>query len=248
MASKTIRTSFFLSFLLLLVSAKHNTSLGNKTSLESDASPRKYEIPSEWGKYLDPASEEFWTEGNYRPDKGFLLLLKDRTLENAKLWLLRMEKKAEVAEEVMALVIQAQEELVREGKIKDRYGMVSSSPEFAPLQKLYKSQLSSLAYFFVFKPGCFACEKLAINIKELPNVMPLQASPGEIYHWPGLPETKRASKETLKDYVGDGAVPVLVVADPTMGRVTKLVGVQSREKIMQTSVRLLKLRYKEKRK
>ena len=149
----------------------------------------------------------------------------------------------------MALVLQAQEELVKEGKMKDRYGMVfSSNPEYAPLQKLYKDQLKTLTYFFIFKPGCHACSGLASNLKEFPNVIPLQAAEGKLHSWQGLAPTKKASEDTLNDYARDGTVPVLVIVDPYKNRVSRLVGKQSKEKILETSVNLLKLRMKENRK
>lgn len=243
-----------ISLLLLLLwpsfaqSSRRVNTLQTKQRIEKVQNSDSTKIPSEWKKYLNTESREFWKEGNHLPDEGFLLLLTNRTLDNAKLWLMRMEKKAEVAEEVMALVLKAQEELVKEGKIKDRYGMVmSNNPEYAPVKKLYQNQLKSLTYFFIFKPGCHACIKTAASLADFPNVMPLQATQGELYHWNKLPKTRKASRETLNDYANDGSVPVIVIADPIKNRVSRLKGLQNKQQIMEASINLLKLRFSEKK-
>lgn len=230
-----------------IAASKHNTTRNYDNKYEKKGRTTSTHIPKKWIKYIDESQDEFWQEGNHLPDQGFVILLKEPTLTNAKLWLLRMEKKANRAEEVMALVLKAQEELVREGKIKDRYGMVmSNNPEYAPIKKLYQDQFKSLSYFFIFKPGCHACIKTAENLEGFPNVMPLQATQGELFQWDNLPNTRKASRETLNDYAKDGSVPVIVIADPIKNRVSKLKGLQTKQQIMEASVNLLKLRFSEK--
>ena len=222
--------------------AKHNTGPSNGT-YEYKGSSMSTSIPKEWDKYIDESKDEFWKEGNYLPDQGFVILLKDPTLENAKLWLLRMEKKAKRAEEVMALVLKAQKELVKEGIMKDRYDMVlSKNKEFQPLQKLYQDNLKTLTYFFLFKPGCHACSKTAKILEDFPNVVPLQVTKDKLHHWSSLPKTNHASDATKDDYLKNGVVPVVVVADPTVGRVTKLEGLQSKKQLLEASIKLMELR------
>ncbi|MCB9228979.1 MAG: hypothetical protein H6618_05150 [Deltaproteobacteria bacterium] len=196
-----------------------------------------------WKRLLDPSTDDFWKEGNHIPDEGFLLLLKHRRPEDARNWLLRMEKKAEIAEEVLSLTSKAQKDLVREGKMKDRYHMVSSDyPEYEQLNKLFKDVMKSLTYFFIFRAECHASQRTAEEIRDFNNVIPLQATSSALYHWKGLPESKHASPETLKDYAPDGVVPVVVIADRLHNRVVRLSGAQSKKSLTEASLKLVRMR------
>ena len=237
-----------LSGSFLLTAAKHNTGSYEITSEKTNRTGENGETVSpEWQNLLNPSKDEFWKEGAHLPDEGFLMLLKDRNIENARNWLLRMEKKAEIAEEVMSLILKAQEQLVKEGKMKDRYSMVlSDSQEYQQANNLFKGVLDSLTYFFIFRPGCHVCDQTAESLKQFKNVIPLQAVSGSLHNWKDLSDSKHASPETLKDYAADGSLPVVVIADSLHNRVVRLSGVQTKKSLTEASMKLLKLRTQEK--
>ena len=88
MLLRLVKKSFFGSLFVLLflsIGAKHNTF--NKFDLNQAKGVSENRVSEDWKPYLDDSKAEFWKEGNHIPDQGFLLLLTNRSLENAKLWL-----------------------------------------------------------------------------------------------------------------------------------------------------------------
>jgi hypothetical protein len=200
--------------------------------------PKDLKVPAEWVPYLNRAYEEYWTEGTHRPDAGFVLFARNPTKETAKLWLLRMESKAQNLEQLFALVKDAQIDLVRSGLMADRFNMVSPAkaatlpaPKEAP-KLAAATDLSSLEFFFIFSPSCPHCARMAETLVGFPNVRPLQATEGPVKDWPGLPPSDLATPETLSTYVAGGGVPVLVVFDRKSNRLLKMTGAKSSSEIL----------------
>lgn len=190
---------------------------------ESVKIPKDIKISDEWKPFLNPAYEEFWTEGNHKADSGFILFARNPTKDNAKLWLIRMETKAKYLEVMMKQTIDAQKELVKNGLIEDRYGMVSSATflpnsnpnnhqtDFKNLIKKGKEGTLSVEMYFLFSPTCKYCEKMSNTLAGFKNVQPLQVTGDKLRDFNGLPKTTLATKETIDKYASDGAVPVLVI-------------------------------------
>ena len=200
--------------------------------------PKDLKVPAEWVPYLNRAYEEYWTEGTHRPDAGFVLFARNPTKETAKLWLLRMESKAQNLEQLFVLVKDAQIDLVRSGLMSDRFNMVTpakaaSLPTAKDARTLSTAaDLSSLEFFFIFSPSCPHCAHMAENLVGFPNVRPLQATKGPVKDWPGLPPSDRATPETLNTYIAGGGVPVLVVFDRKSNRLLKMTGAKSQSEIL----------------
>jgi hypothetical protein len=208
--------------------------------------PRELKVPPEWIPLLNRAYEEYWMEGNHRPDAGFVLFARNPSKETAKLWLLRMESKAQNLEELFGYVKAAQQELVSTGLMVDRFNMVnkasikpmgsSNNSEKITENSAVKSGFSDLQFYFLFSPTCAHCARMAQNLVGFPNVHPLQVTGGELHNWPGLPESDHATPETIESYVKDGqqpsGVPVLAIYQPKTNRVLKLRGSRTTQEIL----------------
>jgi hypothetical protein len=205
--------------------------------------PVDVKVPPEWVPLLNRAYEEYWMEGNHRPDAGFVLFARNPSKETAKLWLLRMESKAKNLEQLFAFVREAQTELVRGGLMEDRFGMVTGSAKAQALPAAKTASapsatpeaLSSVEFFFLFSPTCPHCARQAETLAGFPNVRPLQVTEGPVKDWPGLPPSDRATKETLETYLQGGGVPVTVIFHRASNRLVKLTGARSAEEMLATA-------------
>lgn len=251
-----------LLILLLLLSntlyaARVNTSEGNllpsptKEEIEQSADrvkiPIKTNIPESWVPYLNPAFEEFWTEGNHRPDTGFVLFARNPSVENAKLWLLRMETKATYLQVMFNSVVVAQKDLIKQGLIKDRYNSIEKARSLPPTKVkqngVSKEELSELEIFFLFSSTCPHCKRLALTLKAFPNVSPLQVDSSEkLTNFESLPASEMATEDTKSAYLQTAEVPVLVIHDPTNKTVNILKGNRSQEEILLAMASLLNTR------
>lgn len=207
-----------------------------KKSQELASLPKNIKIPSEWVGLLNPAYEEFWTEGNHKPDAGFVLFARNPSKENAKLWLIRNEVKAKYAKVMMDSIIEAQRELVKEGVILDRYNMVNP-PRKINNRNVISALNSGISssdpdVYFLFSPTCSYCHNLAKNLKILKNVQPLQVTNGEIYNFEGLPESDYATQETIANYAADGAVPVVVFVDNLSKKASVIKGYKTESELV----------------
>lgn len=201
--------------------------------------PSNLKIPPEWVPYLNRATEEFWTEGNHRPDAGFVLLARNPSKETAKLWLLRMEAKARALTEMYGFVAEAQKELVRGGFMADRFPTSVARQGALPGKEAPKTQgsvtdkdLKELQFYFLFSPSCGHCAELAETLIPFPNVVPLQVTEGPLKNFPGLPKSTYATKETKEAYLKEGVTPVVVVSWPKKNIVTTLTGNHSTEDLL----------------
>lgn len=227
--------------------------------------PKNIKIPSEWQPYLNPATEEFWTEGNHRPDAGFVLFARNPSKDTAKLWLLRMEAKAKELQTLFPLIVEAQKDLVKQGYMVDRYNMVknlvgeSFLPKVAsdslpsqelntqPTQVAYQrgslpkqNDLKKVVFYFLFRPGCIHCENLSKTLVGFPNVIPLQITTEPLINFQGLAKSNYASPATVKNYDPTGETPCLIISNPKSKKVTLLKGEQSTESILFSAASVLK--------
>ena len=209
--------------------------------------PKNVSVPPEWIPLLNRAYEEYWMEGNHRPDAGFVLFARNPSKETAKLWLLRMESKAQNLEELFGYVKQAQTELVSSGLMPDRYNMVNQpAPQAVPKSSSWvdpikasdsrKEAFRDLQFFFLYSPTCPHCARQAQNLVGFPNVHPLQVTSGDLAKWPGLPVSEYATQETIQAYVRDGeqpgAIPVVAIYQPKTNQILKMKGVRSAQEIL----------------
>lgn len=221
-----------------------------KRGAEAIKIPRSMKVPQEWIPLLNSAYEAYWAEGNHRPDAGFVLFARNPSKETAKLWLMRMESKAQNLEQLFQYVTEAQRELVDSGAMVDRYNMVQrphlmtepqQSNAVKPAARLGK--LDQLQFYFLFSPTCPHCARLAESLVSFPNVHPLQVSSGKLHHWPDLRASDHATPDTIAAYVKDGqqpgAVPVLVISSPKSKHVLKLRGERTPEEILAAAATVL---------
>jgi len=211
--------------------------------------PKNLKVPDTWMPYLNPAFEEFWTEGNHRPDTGFVLFARNPNKENAKLWLIRMETKAKYLQSMFKHISDAQTELIREGIISDRYGSVTPAINGLPVKKKIKpaskDKLNELEVFFLFSSTCGYCESLSKKLISFKNIVPLQVDKtNPLKNFNLLPQSEYATEETMDAYIPSREVPVLVIHDPKERNVNILKGDQSSEEIILAMSTLISARGK----
>lgn len=200
--------------------------------------PSSLKIPDEWLPYLNPAFENFWSEGAHKPDAGFILFARNPSAETAKMWLLRGEIKARYLELMYPLVQDAQKSLVASGYLKDRFKQFSDKnlDKLKPIPALSKSQAanipSDIAIYFLFDSKCPFCQQLAITLKTFANnVVPLQVNGTELFSFEGLSTSQLASDETKKQYLS-GKLPVLLIYSTSKSKMTKLEGAVAAQDIL----------------
>lgn len=254
-----------LLFILLSMNAyaaRVNTSEGNKLPSPSKEEivktadriqiPRELKIPENWLPYLNPAFEEFWSEGNHRPDTGFVLFARNPSVENAKLWLIRMETKAKYLQLMLNSVMLAQKELISSGVIKDRYNMVTTAKALPHVKKdtnisVSKQEIDQIEIFFLFSSKCPHCKALAQTLKSFNNVSPLQVDiQNELLNFENLAKTEIANEETINSYVKQGEVPVLILHDTKASNINILKGNRTQEEIILAMASLINARASEK--
>jgi hypothetical protein len=189
-------------------------------------------VPDEWLPYVNPSFKEFWTEGDRKADAGFILFARNPTLENAKLWLIRMETKAAYTHQMWDLVEKAQKELIKDGVIEDRYGtlaslktkLVNESEDYGKLMP------KDTIIYFVFNDTCPVCKKQAVMVlsKVKKYVKPMQIvrnGVSTLAKLDGLNQSQWLDAETKNLYLkNDMVVPIMLIFNATTKKMTKLVG------------------------
>lgn len=177
-----------------------------------------------WKKLLDPSTDEFWREGSHVPDAGFLLWAKNPTKENARNYLIRMNKKRDRLHLMQEQQQAAARELIRDGLIADDYDLVSKSRASAVESR---EKLLGAHIFFFFAPTCKHSLRQAKLLEGLDMVSPLQVGGKSLKHFKGLALSTVAKTDELKVYVKEGVLPVIALLDEKSRQVTSLKGVHT---------------------
>lgn len=230
------RATMFTLMLLwcpVLKAKRLNTAQGERKSGYAKVSP-------EWEELLNPSKTKFWEDANgHLPDPGLLKVLKNPTKENARNWLIRNEIKTLRMKKAMALIDSENKRLIGGGAIVDHFGFNPKKTK-RKTNKVNLKQIAGLKYYFLFKPECGHCKKLASKLTKLKNVIPLQMNKGKLHHWKGLSKSVFASKDTLSDYASEGVSPILIIQNPKTNKVAKLVGNQPIQEIYSRSMEVVK--------
>ncbi len=200
--------------------------------------PTDIAVPSEWKKLIDPSTDEFWNEGNFRPDTGFVLWAKNPSIDNAKLYLIRMNAKRDRLHVMQKQQEQANRELIKLGVIANDYDFLAqatSSDSKAPLSSISQTQI-----FFLFTPTCPHCKRQGQILSGQSNVTPMQIGGKELLHFPNLPQSVWATKEDVDRYAADKVVPVLLVYDRQSNNMASLKGVHTTQEIDKVAKHLKK--------
>lgn len=246
-------------------SIENKTPLPNKEEIKKGYKlveiPKNIKVSPEWEPFLNPAYEEFYTEGNHKADKALILFGREPNIENAKLWLLRMESKAKMMNLMMPLIYQAQKELVRDGYLIDRFrnvtpdmpttfgipdqkgylGIPKSSLSPPKLNKIpTNDELNNVTYYFLFSPTCNHCLKMTSIIKQLPNVIPLQITADSLKHFEGLRKSSYATSETIQAYNPEGLSPVFIIVNNKTKKIIKIAGEQTLDNLKLTADKILR--------
>lgn len=209
------------------------------------------DIPKGWENLINPDTDEFWKEGNHVPDAGFVKLAKNpNSVDDAILYLVRYEIKANRLEKIMKTVEKAQLILLKNGIMKDRYDELAylegNLPSYNKVKKstvpvnFDKGSFKNLSYYFFFEPSCPHCKVLSKNLNGFKNVKPVQLGRAELHHFEGFEKTVRATQRDVNQYIPDGKYPVLLIvnSDAKNKRAIKLKGSKTIGEIMHASVQL----------
>lgn len=206
------------------------------------AIPQDIQVPKSWETLIDPDHKDFWREGNHVPDAGFVEWATNPTIENAKLYLIRMNAKRDRLHLMVRQQEQANKELIEAGIIANDYNFLAEhfSADSNQKNNQSKSKLDQRAghIWFYFHPTCNHCNRQAEILKGNPNVAPIQTGGDTLHNFPGLQKSLWAEKEDLKRYVSDGQVPVLVIYNEKTNKIASLKGVQSIAAINKVAVTL----------
>lgn len=218
-----------------------NTNEGNAKSQASVKVPHQLPIPAEWQNLIDPTKDEFWSEGNFTPDGGFLLWAKNPTVENAKLYLIRMNAKRDRLHVMQKQQEQANVELIKLGVIANDYDFLAQAVGSKPADLKLENDTQ---VFFLFKPECPHCQHqaqiLALGSSSPQNIVPMQIGEGELYHFNGLPQSVWATKEDVGRYAKDKVVPVLLIYDRQTNNMAAVSGVRPIREIRKIADQLKK--------
>lgn len=212
------------------------TNKGNVSSPKNDervALPPNLKVPIEWQKLLDPTQDEFWNEGNFKPDQGFLIWAKNPTIENAKLYLIRMNAKRNTVNIMQKQQEAANKELISQGIIANDYDFLTSQTGKI-VQSSSDAELKDTQIFLMFHPTCPHCKRQAQILKGMKNVTPMQVA-GDLVELEGLPPSIFADKEDIKKYAPDMTVPVLLIYSSKSNAMTVLKGVHTIEEIKEVA-------------
>ncbi len=230
------------TFLLIISSGQSiaerrvNTAEGNVSSKLEIKMPPGLKVPPEWKPLVDPLVDEFWNEGSYKPDAGFVIWAKNPTLENAKLYLVRMNAKRDRLHVMQKQQEQANKELIKQGIISNDYNFLSEATSTRILQGTIKdSQI-----FFFFNPTCSYCKKQAQILVGNSNIIPMQIGGTELLHFQELPPSIWATKEDIERYAADKVVPILLIYDRKTNNMASVKGVHTIREIEQITDRLRK--------
>jgi len=222
--------------------------------------PKNLIIPKPWVKLLNPAYAEFHAEGGHVPDAGYVMFARNPTLENAKLWLIRMEAKAILLEKLWNLTEKAHKELVTEGVIEDRYNQVKQkltqkimgAKKQRPTQNISfnnteKNVFKNLKIFMLSRSSCGACVQQAKVLAQVPNAVALQTQGDRVY--PGLKTVKLTREkifeiipEKVHEHIMQGynqnITPITFIYNPKKNNVVKLIGVQKKDNLIAVAKKL----------
>lgn len=194
--------------------------------------PKDLKVPLEWEKLIDPSQNEFWNEGNFMPDQGFLAWAKNPTIENAKLYLIRMNAKRDTLHIMQKQQEQANKELISKGIIANDYDFLTAQTGRLS-SKSDTDDFKDLHVFFFFHPDCGHCKRQAMLLSGRNNVTPLQVAGEKLVQLDGLPPSIWAEKSDIEKYSPDHSVPILLIFSSKNNKMVSVKGVHTIEEIKQ---------------
>lgn len=221
---------------LALADKRVNTTTGNVIDRTAVRIPSNLQVPTEWKSLINPQTDEFWYEGNFTPDAGFVLWAKNPTIENAKLYLIRMNAKRDRLHVMQQQQEQANKELIKLEVIANDYDFLAGATRSD--QKIALSSINDTQIFFLFNPTCPHCKRQGEILAGQTNVTPMQIGGTELLHFQNIPRSVWATKEDVDRYASEKMVPVLVVYDRKTNNMTSLKGVHSLQEIDKVAKRL----------
>lgn len=215
-----------------------NTNEGNAVQTTRVKIPPNLQIPPEWKPLIDPTVDEFWNEGTYKPDAGFVIWAKNPSIENAKLYLIRMNAKRDRLHTMIKQQEAANKDLIQQGIIANDYDFLSEAIPSKQKSSLDHSKETQI--FFIFNPTCPHCKRQAQILSGSKNTTPMQIGGGELVNFPNLPPTVWATSEDIELYAKDKVTPVLVIYSRKTNNVASVKGVHSIDEIDQIITKLRK--------
>lgn len=231
--------SFCMSSLILAEDRRVTTKDGKAKDPQIGIKiPSELTVPAEWQSLLNPSTDEFWTEGNFKPDAGFILWAKNPTINNAKLYLIRMNAKRDRIHVMQGQQEQANKELIKLGVIANDYNFLASATRTDPKGVL--ASVDNTQIFFIFNPTCPHCKRQAQILAHRSNVIPMQIGGSELINFPDLPPSVWATKEDIDRYAADKVVPVLLIYDQKSNQIVSAKGVHTLQEIENIAIHLKK--------
>lgn len=129
-------------------------------------SPPPPKKPFEWDKYMDPAHDEFFKEGDYTPPKPFMELARNPTDENIRNWMAMVEMKNKLMQRMHT---QIEDYLKREGaklKSEEKAELVSQMNDLPKVAQ----DAARFRFRLYFDSSCPHCERMMTTAKDLQNL------------------------------------------------------------------------------
>ncbi len=211
------------------------TNEGNalsKTDSRRVQIPKDLKVPLEWQQLIDPTQDSFWVEGNFKPDQGFLLWAKNPTVDNAKLYLIRMNAKRDTLHIMQKQQELANKELISKGIIANDYDFLAGQTGRVA-SRSDSDDLRDFHIFFLFHPDCGHCKRQAQILSGKNNVTPLQVAGEKLVQLNGLPPSIWAEKSDVEKYAPNRSVPVLLIFSSENNKMVSVQGVHTIDEIKQ---------------
>ncbi len=215
-----------------------STTTGNVSPKSSPLVSSSLHVPHEWKSLLNPETDEFWNEGNFKPDAGFVIWARNPTIANAKLYLIRMNAKRDRLHIMQQQQEQANKELIKVGAIANDYDFLAGA--FKADSKTILSSSQETQIFFLFTPTCPHCKRQGQILSGRTNVVPMQVGGSQLHHFEKLPKSVWATNEDIDRYVADKVVPVLLIYNRKTNNITSIKGVHTINEIDKISYHLTK--------
>ena len=116
-----------------------------------------------WGNYMNPKNEEFFTEGNYKPPEPFMELARNPTDENIRNWFAMIDAKNKLMDNLNVQMAAYLAKNSGELKPEEKQALEQS------MQRVGSTHLDTKRFRFrlYFDSSCPHCQRMMVTAKDL---------------------------------------------------------------------------------